>query len=277
MNKRSIGFSTGCFYKMSIFDVLDEIKNSGFSLIEISASPQHLDYHDIKTVKIAAKRINKLGLRPFSFHAPFFEGVDLSSPDQEQRGQSVKEITKAAEAASELGVLQFVIHPSPVEPGRNIDNELHKQRMYNVIESLQYVAVRCRELGMNLLLENMLPHMLFSHIADLLCIIRSIERKNVGICFDTGHANLSGNIYKMMYKLSAHLKMIHANDNNGDTDEHLAPGDGNIDWEKLICKLKKEKFHGIFMLELSGEESRDVRHVMEDAQKSNRLLQSITQ
>ena len=41
-----IGLSTGCFYRHSIFSVLEEIRASGFQSIEVCSFPQHLDYHD---------------------------------------------------------------------------------------------------------------------------------------------------------------------------------------------------------------------------------------
>lgn len=38
MSDWAVGLSTGCFYQKSIFEVLETIRNGGFSLIEICSS-----------------------------------------------------------------------------------------------------------------------------------------------------------------------------------------------------------------------------------------------
>ena len=68
MNDWPVGLSTGSFYQESIFDCLESIRNSGFSMIEVCSFPAHLDYHDLDTVRRAAQRIVELGLEPYSFH-----------------------------------------------------------------------------------------------------------------------------------------------------------------------------------------------------------------
>ena len=54
MSDWAVGLSTGCFWQTSIFDCLEDIRNSGFGRIEICSSPAHLDYHDVERVKRAA-------------------------------------------------------------------------------------------------------------------------------------------------------------------------------------------------------------------------------
>src|SRR6185295_11252342 len=71
MSDWAVGLSTGCFWQTSVFECLEDIRNSGFGRIEICSFPAHLDYHDIDRVKRAAQRIDELGLETYSFHAPF--------------------------------------------------------------------------------------------------------------------------------------------------------------------------------------------------------------
>ena len=42
--------------------------------------------------------------------------------------------------------------------------------------------------SMKVLLENMLPHLLFGHISDMLYLLGEIRNCEVGTCLDTGHA-----------------------------------------------------------------------------------------
>ncbi len=47
--------------------------------------------------------------------------------------------------------------------------------------------------------------------------------------------------------------MLHVHDNRGNGDEHLPPGDGAIDWEKLMRELIAVRFRGTLILELAGQ------------------------
>jgi len=120
MNDWPVGLSTGCFYQKSIFDCLEPVRNSGFSMLEICSFPAHLDYHDLEAIRRAAKRIDELGLEAYSFHAPFADHINITAWNPDQRNVAFQEIAQAAEAAATLQVRYFVIHPGPehaIHPG----------------------------------------------------------------------------------------------------------------------------------------------------------------
>jgi sugar phosphate isomerase/epimerase len=95
----------------------------------------------------------------------------------------------------------------------------------------------------------------------------------LGVCLDTGHANLTGDIYSVIHKLSGHLRMVHAHDNRGDGDEHLAPGAGLIDWNRVLTELDQTGFHGGIILELSS--MIDTQQQLAEARKGKRFLRDI--
>lgn len=274
MSDWPIGISTGCFYKSSILDVLELVRDGGFTLIEICSFPKHLDYHDADMIRQAADHIRRTGLEPISFHAPFADHIDITSPDPAQRGSSVQELLTAAAAAAELGVRHLVLHPGPETEGRPPDEEF-RERLENAAVAIDQVAARCRELGLTLLLENMLPHLLFGRTQDMLYIMGAIEEANVGTCLDTGHANLAGDIASVVRKLSSHLRMVHANDNCADWDEHLPPGQGGIEWPLVLQQLEGCGFRGALVLELSARHGTDYQATMREARESRQYLQSI--
>ena len=88
MTSWPIGLSTGCFYHRSILDCLPLIRESGFSMIEVCSTPEHLNFHDLKLVDRAAERIRDLGMEAYSFHAPFAPHIDIASSDDGQRSAS---------------------------------------------------------------------------------------------------------------------------------------------------------------------------------------------
>ncbi len=275
MSDWPVGISTGCFYYMDFFDCIPIILHGGFSMIEIASSRGHLDYHDKHAMKRAAHVLEKEGIEAYSFHAPFREDIDVTSLDEGARTHARKEIFSAAEAAAILGARHYVFHPGPEKSYKPAPEE-RLLRMDNAARIINDVCDHCRGLGVGIALENMLPHLFFGNMRDMLWIIGAIDNPIVGTCLDTGHAFLSGDISKILYKLSGHLQFLHANDNMGQSDDHLPPGKGRIDWKPLLHELNEIGFEGSFILELMGNAHKNPEHVMAEARQSRRFLRDLS-
>src|SRR6516164_4676562 len=46
-------------------------------------------------------------------------------------------------------------------------------------------------------------------------------------------------------------RMVHANENRGRHDDRLPPGDGEIDWARLLAQLNHLHFAGTLILEIA--------------------------
>jgi len=271
-----IGLSTGCFFRHCICDVLEAIRDHGFREIEVCSFPAHLDYHNDEAVLRAGKMIRSLGLRPLSFHAPFADQIDITSQDDGVREVAVAELIAACRAASLLGAENVVLHPGPERPGRPPENEF-LQCMQHAAVSLDRVAAFCCEVGVHLLLENMLPHLLFGNISDMLFLLGRIKTCAVGACLDTGHARLSGDLRNVFHKLSGHLQMVHINDNLGDWDAHLVPGDGSIDWPWVVDQLDRRQFSGGLIIEMAAREYDSMNVTLDRARRGRDYLADIVE
>lgn len=245
-----IGLSTGCFYDVPICECLEPILAAGFSMVEVCSSRAHLDYHDLEAVSRAGRRIRELDMEAYSFHAPFADWIDITSPDQEVRRRSRDQLMKAAEAAAHIRARYFVLHPGPEHPHFQEPDEI--PRRHRAVDVLNEVSDRCRHLGVGLALENMLPHLFTGPIRDLLWVVGAMTWGGVGICLDTGHAHLAGDLPGVIDKLSGHLWMLHINDNQGQRDDHLPPGEGRIDWRNVVGRLSRIPFTGGMILEIAG-------------------------
>jgi sugar phosphate isomerase/epimerase len=272
MSDWAVGLSTGCFCGSPILECLEDIRNAGFGRIEVCSRRGHLDYHDLDHVRRAAEKINRLGLESYSFHAPFANEIDITSPDAAVRETALAELMKAAEAAALLRVRHFVLHPGPETsaPG----DEERFGRMQNAVGVLNRAYARCRELGIGLVLENMLPHLFAGKVRDLLWMLGALDTTEAGICLDTGHAHLGEEVAKVVHKLSGHLWMMHASDNHGHHDDHLPPGDGRIDWAKLLAHLNRIHFNGTIILEIRDLGGRQV--TLEGARRGRKHLRELS-
>lgn len=274
MKPWNIGLSTGCFYRRRIFEIVDAVRESGFESIEVCSFPMHLDYHNREDVAKAGKSLRHLGIRPVSFHAPFSERIDITALDSGLREMAVKELLIACDAAAVMGVENLVLHPGPERQGRPDEAEF-LIRMRNAAQSLNSVADHCADIGVHLVLENMLPHLLFGHINDMMYLLGSITRPDVGACLDTGHAFLARELGTVIYKLSGHLHLVHVNDNLGDRDDHLPPGQGSIDWPRVIHDLRACNFNGTLVLELSLQENETVESMLSRAHHAREFLEDL--
>jgi sugar phosphate isomerase/epimerase len=266
-----VGLSTGCFYRTSIFEILEKVRDSGFSMIEVCSFPDHLDYRNVGAVKEVAGRMASLGLEGYSFHAPFHISIDITALEASERGLALEEIMRAADAAAVLGVQNFVIHPGP-EKERRLPMEEYGRRIAHAAEALAELALYCGALGLKLVLENMLPHLLFGRSGDLLKLLGAMDRKRAGACLDAGHANIAGELASMVHHLGPRLTMVHVNDNNGREDEHKTPGEGTIDWRSFMRLLEAAGFRGALILELAGVKTGDLFRPLEKAREGRALL-----
>ena len=84
----------------------------------------------------------------------------------------------------------------------------------------------------NLALENM------NSIPHLDSIYANLQSDRLGFCYDSGHEYYNHPDADCLSRYGDKLFAIHLDDNFGDNDTHLLPGDGGIDWESVRQKLK---------------------------------------
>ena len=74
---------------------------------------------------------------------------------------------------------------------------------------------------------------LFDHL------FQTFPSEELGFCFDSGHANIMGEI-DILERYLDRLIMTHLHDNHGYTDEHLLPGEGTLPWKPIVLNLNKK-------------------------------------
>lgn len=95
------------------------------------------------------------------------------------------------------------------------------------------------------------------------------EKTNLGICIDTGHAHMSHDagrepISNYLERYAGQLVHVHVHDNRGETDEHLVPGTGTIDWPRVLRTLHAIAFDGTAVLEIHPAEGGSMPDAVRD-------------
>ena len=81
-------------------------------------------------------------------------------------------------------------------------------------------------------------------------VIKNINNKNVGICFDSGHYHVHFNDELDFSSFKNRIFAVHFHDNDKSDDLHLLPFDGTLDWENVIKNLKECNYNGPITMEL---------------------------
>jgi sugar phosphate isomerase/epimerase len=248
--KWEIGLSTGIAYAHPIETVLPYIADCGFRSVEVSTAPRHLRFDDPEAISSLARRIEAHGLRVHSLHAPFGHDVNLTSPDPEQRRHALERLTHAADALRRLGGSLYVIHPGGEDQRWTWDRE---RRLQLSVEGLTSVWQRCRQRGLTLVVETPLPHLLGGQMEDFAWILERLPTEGVGVCIDTSHTSLGGFLFEVIERFGHRLVHVQASDNQGHADDHLTPGEGVIEWARVLSGLERARYQGVFMLEVAGD------------------------
>jgi sugar phosphate isomerase/epimerase len=188
-------------------------------------------------------------LRVVSLHAPFGTDVNIASPEEAHRQSSIDVMTRAADALAVLGGDLFVVHPGGEDQRWTWDRE---RRLGYAAEGLQRLWSACRDRGLVLVVESPLPHLLGGEPADFDRLLRQLPEQGTGVCADTSHLSLGGDLGAFVARFSQRLVHVQASDNRGTSDDHLPPGEGALDWAAFVSSLRSAGYRGTFLLEVSG-------------------------
>ena len=95
-----------------------------------------------------------------------------------------------------------------------------------------------RKKGIEVVIKNV-----FDHTPDIILrLLEALEGLPFGICLDVGHVNVYSNVemHSWLKSFKGHLSEIHLHDNLGTSDDHLALGEGIIDFKSLFERLIKK-------------------------------------
>jgi len=278
----NIGISTviysdfgNCGRNPDLFPALEKLSKMGYRYIEYNDQsiphPFHLKDVEIKEI---LQRIDALGLNIHSIHIPCAQlpDGDIGSIDKGLRKESIEVVKRTLDACQLLNVPYAVIHSGGAKENL-ADIETFKKVKNIYFESIQTICDYPRKSKVKLVIEN--GGSKLNTVEAIMETINLVNKDKMKICIDTGHANGVGkNPADMIEKAGNLLSHLHIHDNNGTRDEHLIPGEGTINWEKVLKTLARISYQGIFMIEaVFSKNSNDPDIIAEKAiQISEKLI-----
>ena len=165
-----------------------------------------------------------------SIHGPYFD-LNYGSNDN-----LIKEVTKkrfeyAYSISSKINCRSIILHNGYV-PGTSFPSNWIKRAKSFWDEFLEN-----KDEEIVFYIENLLEH----DPGMIIELINSVNKKNLKMCFDIGHANVYSKIKvtEWVKKVNANIRFVHLHNNNGETDEHNGISNGTLN-VKEVCEYLEE-------------------------------------
>ncbi len=179
-----------------------------------------------------------------SIHVPFGNDYDLANSSNRERLIAIENVLRFLDYIAVNDIPIAILHP------HHYLKETKEKALTLAAESIEKIVSRKPD-NVKIAVEN-LPDDRGSWIAEQLLNI--FDQNKIAFCYDSSHENMSGLPFHLLKKYYSRLITCHLSDNNGASDEHLVPGDGNIDWSQVSSYINKtESFRNILFEVGTGE------------------------
>jgi sugar phosphate isomerase/epimerase len=115
---------------------------------------------------------------------------------------------------------------------------------------LQAVAPFAERHGVLLCVENVFTRNSVADVKDCAVLFEVAVDEQIRFTLDSGHANMYGCLFGMLDQVQERLAFTHLHDNDGVKDQHLAPGNGAINWQRFMRYLDRCGYMGPLNFEL---------------------------
>lgn len=191
-----------------------------------------------------------------SLHGIFGEEFDPSAPDETARRFAVETFRSEGRLCLELGGSLVVVHCCTIRRD-GIPAEERLLRVEQLKRSIDDLGRYGQLIGIRYAFEN-LPgyHPVGWDVKELACILREVGAPNTGMCFDSGHANMVGDVPAAIRAGAEQIIYVHLSDNGGTADDHEMITAGHIDAQAMARAMREVGYAGTMMIEIFHDEDR---------------------
>jgi sugar phosphate isomerase/epimerase len=248
------GYSTNAFVRFSLEEAVQKIAGLGFGGVEIMADRPHLYPPDFPPEKVAElkARIAGKGLRITNLNSFTLFAVGDTylpswiEPSAERRKIRIQHTLDCLNLAFALGCKNI-----SVPPGGPLGNLSRKEAFSFFYSGLEKVIPPAEELGVRILVEPE-PALLLENSLQFKSFMGEIRSQNIGLNFDMGHFFCAGeDPSESFQEVFGWIGHIHLEDIAASrVHRHLIPGQGAIDFQRVLRTILRGGYQGDISLEL---------------------------
>ena len=217
------------YNKDNYIEIIDNIKRAGFKNVFIEWYND-----DIILQQNILEHVRKLKLNIVFAHLGY-QNSNVIWKDCIEGDKELDRYIKDIDICKENAINLVVIHPTREyeDPGLN---DIGIKRIAKILKHAEEKNVKVA--FENVELKGYLEY-----------IIKNIQSKNLGICFDVGHCNLFWNEEFNIELFKDKSFAIHLHDNYKVQDDHYLPFDGTVDWKMAVQQIKDLNYEGFVCIE----------------------------
>ena len=207
---------------------IDRLVRYGYDGIQIMGEPRKYDWKQVRGM------LDKNKLKCYGSVSIMVKGRDLIHADPYYREMSVQYLKECLDMVHALGGDIFTLVPSEV--GKIIAMADPETEWKWAVEGIRKVADHAAKLGIKIGLEPLNRFETnFLNRHDQALKLAADVGEDVGVCLDAFHINIEeADMYQAILNTGKKLVDFHVADNN-----RFPPGQGSLDWKKLISTLKQ--------------------------------------
>ncbi len=210
------------------------------------------------------KQLNSCNLKMLDLHASTGKIANWGSTDENTCKAGIELMKNRLDMTSELGGDSVIVHLPP-HFSVNGDAHLIREATYR---SLDEIIPYAAKLGIRMALENMAS----DNTDDIEFLFNKYGTNILGLCYDSGHGNISGNGLDRLDNLKQHLIATHLHDNYGKSDQHRPPFTGIVDWPSLTSIIAASPYAKPLTLEVTAKPDEDDKTFLQTVYEAGRRL-----
>ena len=176
-------------------------------------------------------------------------GMNMISADAAVRERTRVHLQDCAKAAAEVGA-KIIAGPLYAPVGLMTGSRRTSEEWRRAVDCYQAIGPTLSEYGVTIAIEplNRFETYFLNTAADAVALCDAIGHPNVGILFDTFHANIEEKDVAQACRVAArHLKHVHTCEN-----DRGIPGTGHVDWPGVFQALRDVRYDGWLTIESFG-------------------------
>ncbi|OTB06723.1 hypothetical protein M426DRAFT_318785 [Hypoxylon sp. CI-4A] len=213
---------------------LKRASSLGYKSVELAGEP------DRYTIKETKALLEKYNMTCWGAVTIMYGTRDLSAANPAQRESTIHYMKRVVDLAAGLGAEIITVVPCIVgklHPTAGAHDEWEW-----VAHGMRVVTKYAAEKGLRVALEplNRFETYLITNISEALHLVKEVNEPNLGIAFDPFHISIEEpDLIAALRRCGDKLYDFHLGDNN-----RLSPGDGSLDWPRIVQTLREIGYKG---------------------------------